>query len=126
MIALATLIRWEIELFLFALAGLIIIKLLGGEINTNGLLHGRISGRNRRNNQYFSPERVQLLLFTTGAAFSYLALVLQNPNPGTFPEIPKSWPEILGGSNAVYLGGKAWARWLANGRSKNGGKDAHT
>lgn len=123
---LATVIRWEVELFLLALAVLTGLKLLTGEINTRGLFHGRISGRPRNDDQYFSPERVQLLVFTLGAAFYYLTLALNNPNPGTFPDIPQSWPAILGGSNAVYLGGKAWARWFANGSSRNGDTDAAT
>lgn len=118
--------KWEVELFLLALAGIVVLKLLTGEINTSGLFHGRISGRDPKNNQYVSPERVQLLLVTVGAAFYYLTLVLNNPNPGTFPDIPQSWPTALGGSNAVYLGGKAWARWLANGRSRNGDTNANS
>jgi hypothetical protein len=41
-----------------------------------------------------------------GAAFYYLTQVLNNPNPGSFPPLPTSWPAVLGGSNALYLGGK--------------------
>src|SRR5437660_565625 len=96
---LAELIKWEIEIFILGLAGLIALKLLTGEINTVGLLYGRISGRRRGQDQYFSPERVQLLVFTVGAGFYYLTLALNNPTPGTFPPIPDSWPVALGGSN---------------------------
>lgn len=120
------LIRWEVEIFLLALAGIIAVKLLNGEINTKGLFHGRISKRARNQDQYFSPERVQLMLVTLGAAFYYLSLVLNNPKPGTFPDLPQSWPTALGGSNAVYLGGKALARWLPNGKQKNGDSNADT
>src|SRR5215470_6739125 len=101
-------IKWEIQIFVLALAGLIALKLLTGEINTSGLLHGRISGRKRGQDQYFSPERIQLLVFTVGAGLYYLTLVLNNPNPGNFPPIPESWPAAVGGSNAIYLGGKAY------------------
>ena len=110
---LAELIKWEIQIFILGLAGLIAVKLLIGEINTLGLLYGRISRRKRGQDQYFSPERVQLLVFTIGAGFYYLTLVLNNPTPGTFPPIPDSWPAVMGGSNAIYLGGKAYARWIA-------------
>jgi len=110
---LAAVIRWEIQIFILALAGLIALKLLTGEINTSGLLYGRISGRKRGQDQYFSPERVQLLVLTVGAAFYYLSLVLNNAEPGAFPPIPDSWPAVMGGSNAIYLGGKAYARWIA-------------
>ena len=106
-------IKWEIQIFLFALAALMAVKLLSGEMNTRGLLHGQITRRKKIQDRYFSPERAQLLIFTIGAAFYYLTLVLNNPHPGTFPEIPQSWPQLLGGSNAIYLGGKAYARWLA-------------
>jgi hypothetical protein len=113
MTLLADLIKWEIEAFILVLAALVTLKLLVGEINTKGLLHGRIAARKRGNDRYFSPERVQLLLFTLGAGFYYLTLVLNNPTPGTFPDLPQSWPELLGGSNGIYLGGKAYARWIA-------------
>ena len=110
---LAEVLRWEIQIFILGLAGLIALKLLTGEINTLGLLYGRISGRKRGQDQYFSPGRVQLLVFTIGAGFYYLTLVLSNPDPGTFPPIPESWSTAIGGSNAIYLGGKAYARWIA-------------
>src|SRR5205823_5164996 len=90
MTGLATLIRWEIELFLLALAAIVAVKLLTGEINTAGLLYGRISGRPRNQNQYFSPERVQMLLFTLAAAFYYITLDLNNPKPGTFTDFHHS------------------------------------
>jgi len=107
------LMKYEIAIFLLVLAGLVAIKILTGEINTSGLLFGRISARKKGQDQYFSPERVQLLLFSVGAGFYYLTLVLNNSNPGTFPDIAQTWPGLLGGSNAIYLGGKAYARWLA-------------
>jgi hypothetical protein len=110
---LVQLVKWEIQIFLAALIALIAIKLLIGQINTSGLLQGRISARKRGQDQYFSPERVQLLLFTIGAGLYYITLVLSNPDPGTLPDIPKTWPALLGGSNTLYLGGKAYARWLA-------------
>lgn len=113
MILLSEIIRWEVQIFLLALAGLIAIKLLTGEINTAGLLYGRISARTKGNDQYFSPERVQLLLLTMGAGFYYLNLVFNNPNPGTLPDVPQSWPALMGGSNGIYLLGKAYARWFA-------------
>jgi hypothetical protein len=113
MILLSEILKWEVQIFILALAGLIAIKLLTGEINTSGLLYGRISARKRGQNQYFSPERVQLLLMTLGAGFYYLNLVFNNPNPGTLPDIPQAWPALMGGSNSIYLLGKAYVRWLA-------------
>jgi len=126
-------VAWEVQLFLLALFGIVVMQLLNGQISTKNLLYGRVNdtgdpivgadgvtqGRKKDDTLYFSPERVQLLLFTLGAAFYYLTLVLNNPNPGTFPPLPDSWPAVIGGSNAIYLGGKAYSRlWGGNGNSK--------
>jgi hypothetical protein len=115
--ALIQLIKWEVVSFLAALAALVSIQFLTGQINTAGLLFGQIHGR-REQQQYFSPERVQLMVFTLGAASYYLSQVLKNPTPGTFPPIPETWPVIMGGSNLIYLAGKAYARWFARRSSK--------
>jgi hypothetical protein len=129
----AQLVAWEVQLFLLALFGIVAMQLLTGQISTKNLLYGRKNdtgdlivgadgrthGRKKEDTLYFSPERVQLLLFTLGAASYYLTLVLNNPNPGTFPPLPGSWPAALGGSNALYLGGKAYSRlWSAKSNSK--------
>lgn len=122
----ALLITWEVKIFLLALFAMVGMQLLTGCISTTNLLYGRkndtgdpIKGSTRQllkkeDTLYFSPERVQLLLFTLGAAFYYLTQVLQNPNPGTFPPLPDSWPALVGGSNALYLGGKAYSRLWSN------------
>ena len=106
MILLMELTYWEVLIFLLALLGLISVHLLTGRINTKGLLIGRKGD----GTQYFSPERVQLLLFTVGASFQYLAAVLHEPT--RFPIVPESWLLILGGSHVVYLGGKFGASLL--------------
>jgi len=126
-------VRWEVQLFLLALFGIVAMQLLTGQISTKNLLYGRKNdtgevivgadgrpkGRKKEDTPYFSPERVQLLLFTLGAAFYYLTQVLNNPHPGTFPPLPDSWPTVIGGSNAIYLAGKAYSRlWPKKGDSK--------
>lgn len=113
---LVQLVKWEVEIFLALLAAILAIQLLTGRINTAGLFRGRISGRPVGQNEYFSPERVQLLIFTLGAAASYLSQVLANAQPGSFPDVPANWPVLIGGSNAIYLGGKIYARWFGNGK----------
>jgi len=113
MTGLATLAKWEIALFLAALAAAVAAQLLNGQINTTRMLYGRISGPpGAPPRYYFSPERVQLLIITLGAAIHYLGLVLTNPTPGIFPAVPETVAAVVGGSNALYLGGKAWARWM--------------
>jgi len=128
----AQIVRWEVQVFLLALFGIVAMQLLTGQISTKNLLYGRkndtgeaivgadglTKGRKTDDTPYFSPERVQLLLFTLGAAFYYLTQVLNNPNPGTFPPLPQSWPAVVGGSNAIYLGGKAYSRLWGKGDSK--------
>ena len=115
------LVRWEILIFLLGLVGIVVFQLLNGRINTQNLLYGRTSGANgsdKNNDLYFSPERVQLLVFTLGAALYYLMQTMTTAKSGKFPDIPVGWPALMGGSNAVYLGGKAYARWFANPGSK--------
>jgi len=121
---LVQIVGWEIKGFLIALAAMVAGQLLTGEINTRNLLHGRINDtgkpirdsngvikRKPSDTSYFSPERVQLLLLTLGAAFYYLTQVLNNPRPGTLPPVPNSWTETLAGSNLIYLRGKAISRF---------------
>ena len=58
--------------------------------------------------KYFSPERVQLLLFTLGTAMFYLNTVTQNRASGVLPDVSKETLALLGGSHAIYLVGKAY------------------
>lgn len=131
-------VGWEIKGFLIALAAIVAGQLFSGRISTKNLLHGRINDagqpirdggqvvrdengkivRKTSDTPYFSPERVQLLLMTLGAAFYYLTQVFHNATPGKLPPVPDSWTETLAGSNVLYLGGKAVSRfwpWNKNG-----------
>jgi len=92
--------------FVGALASIVGTQLLNGTINTRHLLWGRRSD----GTMYFSPERVQLLLFTIWTALAYLLNVVSNlGHLTTLPDIPNQTLYLLGGSHAVYLGGKAMA-----------------
>ena len=114
MIELRRLIGWEGLLFLLGLYGIIAIQLLTGAINTKSLLYGR----NRDDKLRFTPERVQLLVFTVGAASYYLLQAIATTKTGHLPPVPETWPALFGGSNALYLGGKAYSRFLSrNGNS---------
>jgi hypothetical protein len=104
--ALAQLARWEALAFLAALFALLLVQLFAGQINTRGLFVGRKGD----GTQYFSPERVQLLLFTLGAAFQFLSSILRDST--RFPVISDSWILALGGSHLLYLGGKFSASFL--------------
>lgn len=131
LLAIAQIVAWEIKGLLVALFAIITGQLLTGQISTRNLLYGRKSDagqpildadgnktgfRKTQNTLYFSPERVQLLMFTLSAGFYYLTQVLSNKTPGTLPDVPTSWTAAMGGSNVIYLGGKALARfWPRNG-----------
>ena len=112
MIELRRLFGWEGLLFLLGLYGMTAIQLLTGAINTKGLLYGRSRG----NKIKFSPERAQLLVFTIGAASYYLLQAVAAMKMGHLPPVPETWPTLIGTSNALYLGGKAYSRFL----SRNG------
>lgn len=97
-------IYFEVLLFLGGLAAIICYRLLTGGINTQYLLYGK----QKRGPRYFSPERLQLLLFTLGTAMFYVVDVLEHRNTGVLPDIPAQTLAMLGGSHAIYLGSKAY------------------
>ena len=101
---LATIAKWEIILFVCAIASIIAMRLLNGRINMRYLLYGTRKDGSR----YFSPERVQLLVVTLGVAFQYLVSASHAP-PAKMPNLPDGALQLLGVSNGVYLGGKAFA-----------------
>lgn len=97
-------VKLIVVVFLGGLAAIIGHRLLTGQINTNGLFYGT----KKDGTKYFSPERVQLLIFTLGTAMFYLNNVLQNRHTGVLPDVPTQTLALLGGSHALYLGGKAY------------------
>jgi len=105
--------RWEVMIFVGGMAGIITMRLLTGRINCRYLLWGR----RRDGSRYFSPERAQLLVFTIAIAMQYL-LTAAHTTSGEMPKVPAAALEVLGASNAIYLGGKGWMM-LRNKRSSN-------
>jgi hypothetical protein len=97
-------VKLEVLVFVGGLAAIVAHRLLTGQINTNLLLYGT----KKDGSKYFSPERVQLLLFTLGTAMFYLNTVTQNRASGVLPDVSKETLALLGGSHAIYLGGKAY------------------
>ena len=101
--AFTTLAYWESVILLAGFFGIVFWRLLTGRISLNGLLEGdRADG-----STYFSPGRVQLLIATILFAFYYLTQIVNKPS--AFPPVPQELLVVLGGSQAVYLGGKARA-----------------
>jgi hypothetical protein len=107
---LAWYVALEVVLFLGGFAAIIAYRLLTGGINTRYLFYGKRNDGTR----YFSPERVQLLVFTLGTAIMYLLKVANSVKAGTppaqlqLPDIPTVTLAMLGGSHAIFLGGKAY------------------
>jgi hypothetical protein len=113
MIGIAGLVRLEMWLFLLGLAVLVAYRLLTGRITTRGLLCVDPSARQ------LSPSRIQLLLLTLAAAFTYLWLVARGIASRTLVDMPPVPNEVLlvvGSSNLGYLASKSWTRlvrrWL--------------
>jgi len=115
----AWLIKVEVWVFLSVLVALIAYRIVTGQINTDYLLYGTKKGGGK----YFSPERVQLMLFTLGTAMFYLNDVIQHRDSGLIPDVPKQTLVLLGGSHAVFLTGKAYMMLFKNISKKDGDAD---
>ena len=83
-------------------------KLVIGEISLAGLLHGKKPGGRAA----FSPTRLQLLISTAAVAVIYLGEVIANPRQDSLPHLPLGIVAALGGSQAVYLGGKMVSAYI--------------
>ncbi len=95
---LVTVLSLEAVVLLSVLAALLGYWMLIGKINMQGLLSDKPDGS-------LSPGRVQLLSLTLFGALFYLGQVLQDPS--RLPNVPQELLLIIGGSHAVYLGGKS-------------------
>jgi hypothetical protein len=90
------------------LFGVVVWKITTGEISLAYLL----SVKNAAGRWEYSPARLQLLLFTLAVAASYLQGVIANPKGASLPDMPPSVLAVLAGSQAVYLGGKAFSTFV--------------
>lgn len=86
----------------------VLFQIASGKISLAGLLDTKEPDGSRS----FSPARLQLLLFTIVVAARYLHAVAVNPDQSSLPALPQSVIAALGGSHAVYLGGKAMTTFL--------------
>src|SRR6266404_5875774 len=94
------LITWEGLAFLFALIGIVAIRVLTGGLRTRGL----IAGTTASGSHFVSAGRVQLLIVNLATAAKYLTQVWASPQ--RLPEIPQNWLLFFGGSQVLYLGNK--------------------
>ena len=66
------------------------------------LLNDKRSGR-------FSPERLQLLVFTLAGAGYYVQLAAEQENTLEMPPVPDELLILVGASHSLYLGGKTFS-----------------
>ena len=101
--ALVSFARWEMMILLGGLMAAVVYKLFTGGIDMSGLL----TVKGVPGDQSFSSSRAQMLMATVVAAMYYLLQVIDNPSAKSLPDVPPTLVAILGGSHAIYLGGKA-------------------
>jgi len=107
---------------------IVAFKIANGTISLADLLYAKEAGRTKvrqseagggragaegpvqGDKRVFSPGRLQLLIFTVAVAAHYLHAVVVNPNQ--LPDVPQGVINALGGSQAVYLAGKALAAYI--------------
>lgn len=103
-----TVLKYEILLFLGALALIVTYQLLTGRINMRRLLlaKGRAaaSPSTRQRINGLSPSRIQLLVVSIGVAIYLLAEIVRDPSQ--FPEIPFGLLLLMAGSETIYLARK--------------------
>jgi hypothetical protein len=95
-------LRYELLILLLVLAAIIAYKLLVRQINTDGLL------LEKTNQRAFSPGRLQMLVVTVMIAIYYMFLVMDTEDTGRLPDLPNELMIALGGSHAIFLGGKLY------------------
>jgi hypothetical protein len=107
MITAARLFYWEGVIVIGGLFGVIAWRLFTGGISLDSLFCGERRDRTTLSgySTFFSPGRTQLLMVTLLTVGYYLLQVIHDPT--AFPKIPAAWVVALGGSHAIYLGGKA-------------------
>jgi hypothetical protein len=95
---LANLARWEM-VTLIASFGIVTLWKLFQSVSFAGLL--------RSNDGTLSPGRIQLLVLTVLTALQYVLAMIHDPSH--LHPIPSGLVMAMGGSQAVYLGAKAWS-----------------
>lgn len=113
---LPTVVSWVVGVFLIFLFVLVFYRLLTGRINTSGLLYGQKAD----GTFYFSPERVQLMIFTVWIGLFYLLDVYETrvlhpteQTQHTLPEVSRSTLALLGASHAIYIAGKIYSMLIS-------------
>jgi hypothetical protein len=112
---LVTAVRWEMIVLLGGLMVVVVLKVFAGGIAMSGLL----TVKGGKDAASFSPGRVQMLMATLVTAMYYLLQVMNNPSVDRLPDVPTGLVGVLGGSHAIYLGGKV-QDFLSRRQGRNG------
>ncbi len=106
---LMTLAYWEGAILFGGLLCVVLWKLLTGGISLSYLLDGDVRDPDSPTGFSTTPSagRILALMVTLFVAGYYLLQVIHNPKE--LPEMPALMVAALGGSHALYLGGKARA-----------------
>jgi hypothetical protein len=111
MVNVAKLAAWEGIVLLAGFIGVVVWKLITGEISLGYLLYGDARAlRGVPRSTFLSSGRTQMLTLTVFVAVYFLLQVMQDPTK--FPDVPDPLLAVLGVSHAVYLGGKAQSLYL--------------
>ncbi|HEV3455958.1 MAG TPA: hypothetical protein VHG32_05325 [Thermoanaerobaculia bacterium] len=113
------------------LFAIVAFKIANGTISLADLLFAKEAGRTKtvlrrkaggeqagaektdyEERRVFSPARLQLLIFTVAVAANYLHRVIVNTDPHSLPDVPQGVINALGGSQAVYIAGKALSTYI--------------
>ena len=92
--------EWEIIVIITSTALVSLWKLLKD---------GSFGGLLRAEDKTLSPGRIQMLMATVLVALQYLLSTIQDPTH--LPDISSNLVGVLGGSQLIYLGGKAWDKF---------------
>jgi len=99
--------RWEMILLLVGLMVVVLSKAVGGGRSLAGLM----TVKGGKDDGSFSPGRAQMMMATLLTAMYYLLQVITNKSTDHLPEVPVTLVGVLGGSQAIYLGGKVQSLW---------------
>jgi len=103
---LATVARWEM-IVLVAGFGVVTLWKLFQSASFAGLI--------RSSDGTISPARIQMLVLTVLTALQYLLATIKDPSH--LPAVPQGLVMGIGGSQALYLGAKAWSIFGPKGKN---------
>ena len=101
---------WVAMVFMLSLIGILLWKMLVGQIQ----LHGIFLGDLRNGRAYFSVGRVQLFCCVIAVALDYVIEMFTRSTPLILPNIDLIWVALLSGSGMFYLAEKAYSLWLGS------------